>query len=94
MQVTDGFRFAWGAAAFLCLMWAISLPVDHFLPSGFDDSDTPPKRSGLSIKTDSLTGCQYLMTFTGSLAPRLDRDGKQICGARKPLPSPPTQTGG
>ena len=47
----------------------------------FDDSDDLKngKRSGLMIKTDWLTGCQYLVTTNLSITPRLDVDGLPIC---------------
>jgi len=43
-----------------------------------DDSDSPTARSGMMVLTDHLTDCQYL--YKGSLTPRLDAAGKQICG--------------
>jgi len=42
-----------------------------------DDSDPFGGRSGMMVLTDSLTGCQYL--YRGSLTPRMDRNGKQVC---------------
>lgn len=36
-------------------------------------------RSDMSIKTDYLTGCQYLTTSWGGITPRLDKNGKQVC---------------
>lgn len=42
-----------------------------------DSTDSPEKRSGLSIKIDNMTGCHYL--YRGSLTPRMDETGKQIC---------------
>ena len=42
-----------------------------------DDSDFPDHSSGMSVLTDHLTGCQYL--GRGSLTPRMDANGKQIC---------------
>ncbi len=45
-----------------------------------DDSDGRHSRSGMEIRIDHLTGCEYLQGFPfGSATPRLDRDGKQIC---------------
>ena len=35
-------------------------------------------RSGMSLYTDELTGCQYLGTL-GALTPRLAPEGHQIC---------------
>ena len=42
-----------------------------------DDSDGPTEISHMEVFTDHLTGCQYL--YRGSLTPRMDRNGKQIC---------------
>jgi hypothetical protein len=42
-----------------------------------DDSDFPDHSSSMSVLIDHLTGCQYLSR--GSLTPRLDANGKQIC---------------
>lgn len=44
-----------------------------------DDSDSVEGRSGLVPRTDALTGCQYLTGPSGSITPRLGRDGKQVC---------------
>lgn len=43
-----------------------------------DDTDPPNGRSGLAVKVDYLTGCQYLESPRG-LTPRLNPDGDQIC---------------
>lgn len=47
-----------------------------------DDTDPPEGRSGLSLKTDNLTGCQYLTTMTG-ITPRVDSSGRHICKTQK-----------
>lgn len=45
-----------------------------------DDSDMPDGRvSGVSVRTDHLTGCQYLVSPGDGITPRMDRDGKQVC---------------
>ena len=44
-----------------------------------DDSDGPNGRSGLAVRTDALTGCQYLEGSRGGVTPRLDRLGKRVC---------------
>lgn len=37
--------------------------------------------SGLNIYVDDKTGCQYLSTaIDGGLTPRLDKNGKPMCG--------------
>lgn len=45
-----------------------------------DSTDPPGGRSGLSIYVDHYTGCQYLSSSWGGLTPRLDTDGRHICG--------------
>jgi hypothetical protein len=64
------------AAVLAVLLW-LGCTFIWSLP--FDDSDAPPIRSGMAIKTDHLTGCQYLTTFLGAITPRLDSAGKQVC---------------
>lgn len=65
-------------AAFVLACITFALAWSYFQP--FDDSDTPPKRSGVIPFTDALTGCQYLKTpWPSSITPRLGQDGKQIC---------------
>jgi hypothetical protein len=46
-----------------------------------DNTDPASGRRGMALYTDALTGCQYLATRFSGLTPRLDGDGKQICGA-------------
>lgn len=48
----------------------------------YDDSDPPGGRSGLTPKTDHLTGCQYLESPKGGLTPRLDAQGQHVCRQR------------
>ena len=48
------------------------------LPVGRDDTDGE-SRSGLRLRTDARTGCQYLESTGGGLTPRLDRNGKHVC---------------
>lgn len=43
-----------------------------------DDTDPANGRSGLAVKIDSLTGCQYLESPRG-LTPRLNPGGDQMC---------------
>lgn len=76
----DGFRLAWGATAFVVFLIVGSQLLDDFVwQPAYDDSDAPPLRSGLRIKTDHLTGCQYFVTALGSITPRMEGDGKQVC---------------
>lgn len=61
----------------------IAVCVLHFSPSEKDSTDPIDGRSGLEIKVDAMTGCQYLTTTKSGLTPRLDANGKQICGGEK-----------
>jgi hypothetical protein len=47
-------------------------------PRPYDDSDGGSARSGFTVMTDNLTGCQYLYR-NGAMQPRFDQNGKQIC---------------
>lgn len=79
ITVMDGFRFAAGVGTYIATAGLILIVAANFVPGNFDDSDNPPVRSGMRIKTDALTGCQYLLSFTGSLVPRMGGDGRQVC---------------
>jgi hypothetical protein len=50
-------------------------------PLGRDDTDKEAwgERSGINPVTDALTGCQYLLSPSGGITPRLDGDGRHIC---------------
>ena len=47
-----------------------------------DVTDTPDgSRSGMILRTDHGTGCQYLQSPLGfTITPRLDATGKPMCG--------------
>lgn len=47
------------------------------------DDSLAGERSGLRLHTDNLTGCQYLSAPSAGLTPRLNRDGKQLCGGEQ-----------
>lgn len=44
-----------------------------------DDTDSPTRRSGIALRIDNLTGCQYLEGARGGLTPRTDPSGNHIC---------------
>ncbi len=79
LRIKDGYMFATGVVLLFLVFRGIGWVADRLYPSGFDDSDAPPYRSGLTIKTDNLNGCQYLTTWSGQIVPRMGRDRKQIC---------------
>jgi hypothetical protein len=56
----------------------IAAMVNSFTP--YDSCDGDGHRCGLRVRTDALTGCQYLESPAGSLTPRLARDGRPACG--------------
>lgn len=43
-----------------------------------DDTDPPEGRSGMSLHTDHLTGCQYLSKPLGGITPRVDGRGRHL----------------
>jgi len=65
--------------------FAFALVFTQFLsltPLKKDDSDPEPegwgRRSGIQVRTDSLTGCQYLETTSGGITPRVDGNGRHV----------------
>ena len=44
-----------------------------------DDTDGKSVRSGMELRTDFGTGCQYLESKGGGITPRLKSDGRQVC---------------
>jgi hypothetical protein len=81
-----GFYLALGATyylsligiAALALLWiADAVGIGH----AYDDTDSKAlnERSGVLLRTDYGTGCQYLEGGRGGLTPRLGADGKQVC---------------
>lgn len=43
-----------------------------------DTDDLGGKRSGMSLHTDALTGCQYLSVPLGGMTPRVDGAGRHV----------------
>ena len=65
--------------AFIAVTCLVIAVVSSFTKP-YDNSDAPNgDRSGFTIMTDHLTGCQYLRYNSYSLTPRMDQYGKQIC---------------
>jgi len=50
-----------------------------FFDIGKDDSDSAEERSGMIVRTDYKTGCQYFESSKGELTPRLQKDGTHLC---------------
>lgn len=67
------FTFAFAVGFLALVSFAFDLTV-----WGRDDTDPPGSYSRMGLRTDNLTGCQYLTTFFG-ITPRMDSTGKQVC---------------
>lgn len=77
-QVTDAFvKSLWRSVAPYILFGILIQVAWAFLPIGRDSTDGSG-RSNLEIRTDCLTGLQYLTSSKGGLTPRIGYDGKQI----------------
>lgn len=82
MKIGDGYNFALGAALFIVTVTVVVPAAFQYVGihvGPYDDSDNGFVKSGLKIRSDHLTGCEYLESWSGSLMPRVDRDGKQVC---------------
>lgn len=79
-----GFHLTWGAIRAIGWMFILGVVVASvaakFLPTDATDL-SKDQRSGLTLRTDYGTGCEYLQGSSGQLTPRLDRAGHQICSA-------------
>lgn len=65
------------------LGWILLLACGVWLLSWLqplDSTDGRDARSGMRLRVDYGTGCQYLESTWGSLTPRLDEAGKPMCG--------------
>lgn len=71
-------------AAILVVLGSVFLvPAAKDRPRDSTDAPDGP-RSGMVIRVDALTGCQYVESGRGGLAPRLGPDGRPLCGAGVP----------
>lgn len=58
---------------------AIDRVIFPLLGISGDDTDSTSERSGLGLRTAHGTGCQWLESRFGGLAPRVDAAGRHIC---------------
>lgn len=65
-------------AGWVLMIVIVVLMLHWWLPAPRDDTDPPNGHSGLILKIDARTGCQYVGGLF-DMTPRLDRQGKQIC---------------
>jgi hypothetical protein len=81
-DISSGIKDAFGyvcalimAAIIVSILWALT-------PFNKDPTDVPgwfSARSGMHHYVDHGTGCEYV--GSGSITPRLDRNGKHICNS-------------
>lgn len=80
--MSKAFRQICWALGFVTLIFIggkqIDAAVFYYFPFGADGTDGT-YRSGMALRTDHGTGCQYLVSPWGGITPRFDRDGKQVC---------------
>lgn len=78
-QLTEG--ALWAIGKWVLIVAVGTAVFQAILPPARDATDPPSGvRSGVRLRTDNGTGCQYLETKGGGLSPRLAPDGKQVCG--------------
>ena len=68
-----------GVLVFLVVLLFSAIPSN---PLDATDNHVTGSRSGMRILVDHGTGCQYLRATGGGLTPRLDAQGKPICGVK------------
>lgn len=82
LTAKDGEEFTQGVMRWfaipLLMIFAINLAIGYF---HHDNSDPPHGHSQMDVRTDALTGCQYLVTDQGGIIERRGATGVQICGA-------------
>lgn len=64
------------------VLFILLLSIAYSNSKEWDTTDNPmtKERSGLSLYTDHLTGCQYLKAgYFGGMTPRLDKNRQPIC---------------
>lgn len=79
-----GVHFAFGVIAALCIWLGSTLIIvkvaEELGLRPLDATDARDgTRSGVKLRTDHGTGCQYLETADGGITPRLDPTGRQVC---------------
>ena len=66
----------------LRIVFVVYMTIVFFgaLPIARDDTDPGlwGARSGMSLYTDALTGCQYLSAGTSGITPRLNKEGAHV----------------
>lgn len=76
-------RFILVLVGAITLSWIAAKEIDAALYAQWGygrDATDGKERSGLGLRTDAGTGCQYLVSPWGGITPRLDKDGNHICG--------------
>ncbi len=66
----------WQGAGFAMLAWGLGGVTGWMIGSPVPSTQ---HRTEVQMIYDSGTGCQYLISRTGNLTPRLDDKGRQVC---------------
>lgn len=80
-----GFWFGLGVIQAICVALLFGAAASYASSAlGWPKTDATDAsrtvRSGMKLRTDHGTGCQYLESSSGYLIPRLDGQGLPICG--------------
>lgn len=70
-----GFSLVAGGFAFIACITILARIIGALMPK---DSSDGKERSGFTIKTDALTGVQYLLTRQGHVVVRVDSAGYPV----------------
>lgn len=68
-----------GDVLLVIVIFVLSSLIRDFADLDKDSTDSPDARSGVALRTDYMTGCQYLESSGGHLTLRLDAEGNHIC---------------
>lgn len=76
--LTGALRLLLVLAQVVLLVWVVA----YFLPLARDSTDGPwPWRSGMELRVDAETGCEYLEARGGGITPRMGANGLHAgCG--------------
>lgn len=77
-------RYTRWLATWLMVAYFVAVMIGKS-PLSRDDTDSGEwgERSGVALRTDYKTGCQYLESINGGLTPRRDGAGRHV-GCRAP----------
>ncbi len=78
MTLDDSKNFTTWLAGIFLVGWIINAFVSAAITDRDDSDPLEGPLSNMAVRTDALTGCQYLETKSGGITPRLDASGEQV----------------